>query len=87
MAHRAHGFLQDGLTQRGITIIGGTDLYCLIEVADAQRLQDGLARQGFWTRIFEYNPRWMRLGLAQDDATMARFLAALDNAQDNAQGL
>ena len=74
-------FLQDGLTQRGITIIGGTDLYCLIEVDDAQRLQDGLARQGFWTRIFEYNPRWMRLGLAQDDATMARFLSALDNAQ------
>ena len=74
-------FLQDGLTQRGITIIGGTDLYCLIEVDDAQRLQDDLARQGFWTRIFEYNPRWMRLGLAQDDATMARFLSALDNAQ------
>ena len=77
-------FLKDGLTQRGITIIGGTDLYCLIEIADAQRLQDGLARQGFWTRIFEYNPRWMRLGLAQDDATMARFLAALDQSQDNA---
>lgn len=74
-------FIQDGLSQRGITIIGGTDLYCLIQVADAQRLQDDLARQGFWTRIFEYNPRWMRLGLAQDDATMARFLAALDNAQ------
>ena len=73
-------FLKEGLAARNVTIVGGTDLYLLIDVADAARLQDDLARQGFWTRIFDSNPRWMRLGLAHDDAIMARFLTAWDHA-------
>ena len=76
--------LKKGLMARGITIIGGTDLYVLIEVEDAKTLQDNLARAGFWTRIFEHYPHWMRLGLAKDDVTTTRFLTALDNALNKA---
>ena len=76
--------LKKGLMARGITIIGGTDLYVLIEIEEAKTLQDNLARAGFWTRIFEHYPNWMRLGLAKDDATTTRFLTALDNALNKA---
>ncbi len=71
-------FLKDGLAQRGVNIIGGCDLYCLIEIDDAAAIQDGLAKRGFWTRIFDYNPGWMRIGLAQDDVMMSKFFAAWD---------
>lgn len=74
--------LKKELMARGITIIGGTDLYVLIEIEDAKTLQDKLARAGFWTRIFEHYPNWMRLGLARDDAATTRFLKALDKALD-----
>ena len=51
------------MTTQGAEIAGGTALFRLYEVDDAQAWQDRLARHHIWTRIFPYNPRWLRLGL------------------------
>ncbi|MFG6504841.1 MULTISPECIES: threonine-phosphate decarboxylase CobD [unclassified Sulfitobacter] len=54
----------DGLmTTAGAEIVGGTPLFRLYEVEDAQAWQTRLARHQIWSRIFPYNPRWLRLGL------------------------
>lgn len=47
----------------GATVLGGTSLFRLYEVADAAQWQDRLAQHHIWSRIFPYNPRWIRLGL------------------------
>lgn len=47
----------------GLQIVGGTDLFVLIEADDALTLHRALARQGIWTRAFAENPRWLRIGL------------------------
>lgn len=48
-------------------LVGGTTLFRLYEVDDAAAWQDRLARHQFWSRIFPYNPRWLRLGLPAPD--------------------
>ncbi|MEP3686120.1 MAG: threonine-phosphate decarboxylase CobD [Sulfitobacter dubius] len=54
----------DGLmTTAGAQIVGGTPLFRLYEVDDAQAWQTRLARHHIWSRVFSYNPRWLRLGL------------------------
>jgi len=65
------------LEKHDIAVIGGTDLYALAEVKDAQRLQEFLARAGIWTRIFSYAPGWIRLGLPGDAAAEAQLDKAL----------
>jgi cobalamin biosynthetic protein CobC len=54
----------DGLmTGKGAALVGGTTLFRLYEVADAQNWQHRLAQHHVWSRTFPYNPRWLRLGL------------------------
>ena len=54
----------DGLMRKaGATVVGGTDLFRLYEVNNGAAWQDRLARHHIWTRVFPYNPRWLRLGL------------------------
>ncbi|MBO9429004.1 threonine-phosphate decarboxylase CobD [Sulfitobacter sp. R18_1] len=54
----------DGLmTTAGAEIVGGTPLFRLYEVEDAQAWQTRLALHQIWSRVFPYNPRWLRLGL------------------------
>lgn len=54
----------DGLMSgAGAQIIGGTPLFRLFQVPDAQDWHDRLARHEILSRIFPYNPRWLRLGL------------------------
>ena len=54
----------DGLmTTAGAQIVGGTPLFRLYEVDDAQAWQTRLAQHQIWSRVFPYNPRWLRLGL------------------------
>ena len=58
----------DGLlTQQGAALVGGTTLFRLYEVDSAQAWQDRLARHHVWSRVFPYNPRWLRLGLPAPD--------------------
>ncbi|WP_224824032.1 threonine-phosphate decarboxylase [Cognatishimia sp. MH4019] len=44
-------------------LIGGTDLFRLYDVGDAQAFQRRLAAAHIWSRIFPYSSSWLRLGL------------------------
>ena len=48
--------------------LGGTSLFRLYEVADAQAARDHLASLHIWSRIFPYADNWLRLGLPGPDA-------------------
>lgn len=54
----------DALMQaKGAEVVGGTALFRLYDVGDAQAWHNRLAQSHVWTRIFPYERRWMRLGL------------------------
>jgi cobalamin biosynthetic protein CobC len=54
----------DALMQgKGAKLVGGTTLFRLYDVGDAQAWQDKLAGAHIWSRIFPYSTRWLRLGL------------------------
>lgn len=54
----------DALVQgKGAELIGGTALFRLYRVDDAARWQEKLALGKVWSRIFPYDPTWLRLGL------------------------
>ena len=55
------------LTSKGAQLIGGTSLFRLYQVQDAEAAQDHLAKQHIWSRIFPYAPDWLRLGLPAPD--------------------
>ncbi|WP_299295021.1 threonine-phosphate decarboxylase [uncultured Tateyamaria sp.] len=48
---------------KGAALIGGTDLFRLYRVDDAQAWQDRLARGHVWSRTFPYASDWLRIGL------------------------
>lgn len=47
----------------GLTPLGGTSLFRLYETPDANAWQTRLAQNHIWSRVFPYNPKWLRLGL------------------------
>lgn len=51
------------ITRQGATLVGGTDLFRLYDVKDASAWQSRLAQHHIWSRVFPYNPKWLRLGL------------------------
>lgn len=51
------------MTEASATCVGGTTLFRLYDVPDAKAWQTRLARGHVWSRVFPYNPRWLRLGL------------------------
>jgi cobalamin biosynthetic protein CobC len=65
------------LTKQGASLVGGTSLFRLYTVQDAAAWQDRLAQHHIWSRVFPYNPQWIRLGLpnAAGWATLERALA------------
>lgn len=73
----AAGQLDDALHAAGLTVVGGTPLFRLVEHADAAALFTRLAQAGIWTRPFAARPDWLRLGLPPDAAALARLAAAL----------
>lgn len=61
----------------------GTTLFRLYAVADAAALQDRLARARIWSRVFPYDPTWIRLGLpgrAEDWDRLTKALASAPGA-------
>jgi cobalamin biosynthesis protein CobC len=62
---------------RGTTPLGGTDLFRLYDTPDASLWQNRLAARQIWSRVFPYNPRWLRLGLPGAPEAWARLEAAL----------
>ncbi|MCK0140999.1 threonine-phosphate decarboxylase [Aliiroseovarius sp. F20344] len=55
------------MTGKGAKLIGGTTLFRLFDVGEAQAWQDRLAQSHVWSRIFPYSSRWLRLGLPHPD--------------------
>ena len=55
------------LENHGFMIIGGTGLYVLIEHDKAVDLHRHLGVAGIWTRVFEAQPKWLRIGLTDAD--------------------
>jgi cobalamin biosynthetic protein CobC len=68
----------DGLVQSaGWKLIGGTLLFRLYETGYADAAQEQLARGKIWSRIFDAQPGWLRLGLPGDELEWDRLAAAL----------
>jgi cobalamin biosynthetic protein CobC len=55
------------LAARGARLAGGTDLFRLYAVDDAEDWQNRLAAAHVWSRRFPYSRRWLRLGLPAPD--------------------
>lgn len=72
-----HQAMEATLRPSGLTIAGRNDLFFLIEDPDAAALHRHLCEAHILTRIFDYAPAWMRIGLAPDAAADARLAAAL----------
>ena len=59
--------LHEILDRHGLETIGGTDLFILVADDAAPAIHEALARRGIWTRVFDYNPGWLRIGLPPPD--------------------
>jgi cobalamin biosynthetic protein CobC len=59
--------LDVNMIDAGATLVGGTSLFRLYDVGDAAAWQTRLAQHHIWSRVFPYNPRWLRLGLPAPD--------------------
>ena len=71
------GVLQDC----GFRIVGGTDLYHLVEHGDASAICDKLKRNHILVREFENSPSLLRFGLCADEAALGRLGSALERMQ------
>lgn len=49
--------------KQGAKLIGGTTLFRLYQVQNAQAAQDHLAQNHIWSRTFPYADNWLRLGM------------------------
>lgn len=61
----------------GLRRIGGTGLFVLVEHADASALHRHLCEARILTRKFDYDARWLRIGLAPDAEGDQRLAEAL----------
>lgn len=66
------------LTDRGLTILGGTSLFRLARHPEAPAIQEDLCRAGILVRDFPERPTWLRFGLPDDQAQWTRLAAALE---------
>jgi len=69
------------LSQHGLSVFGGTPLYALAGLRNAKGLHEALARRRIWTRVFDYAPTWIRLGLPGGADKLERMSEALAEAQ------
>ena len=51
------------LSAAGLAVVGGTDLFRLVETPAAAEIHRRLGRAGVLVRSFERHPRWLRVGL------------------------
>jgi cobalamin biosynthetic protein CobC len=62
-----------------IEVGGGADLFLLIDDAEAPALHRRLAKEGIWTRLFEEEPTWLRVGIPGSEVDFTRLADALDS--------
>jgi cobalamin biosynthesis protein CobC len=65
------------LAGAGLSVVGGTDLFRLIESENAPQWFNRLGRAGIYVRRFADQPRWLRFGLPGNEEALARLAAAL----------
>ncbi|CAN5455352.1 threonine-phosphate decarboxylase CobD [soil metagenome] len=75
--HAQAAALDAVLARRGVTARGACPLFRLIETDNAAALFERLARRAILTRPFDYDPRWLRIGLPADGHALDRLDAAL----------
>lgn len=63
-----------------LKVVGGTGLFSLVEHEQASDLHRALCRAHILTRKFDYDPHWLRFGLAPDESGDRRLAEALDRA-------
>lgn len=69
--------LDAALRRHGYQSAGACPLFRLVICDDAPALFERLARRAILTRPFDYDPRWLRLGLPGSEAALARLEQAL----------
>ncbi len=69
--------LDSVLSAAGLTVVGGTDLFRLVETDGAQDLHQRLGRAGILVRSFDDHPRWLRVGLPPSADALRRLSAGL----------
>lgn len=76
-----HAGLSAVLDGAGLEVAGGTSLFSLVAHPRAAELHAHLCRRHILVRKFDYQPQWLRFGLATDaagDARLAMALAQMD---------
>lgn len=68
------------LSEQGLSVFGGTPLFALAATRNAAALHEALARRRIWTRVFDYAPTWMRIGLPGSEENLQRLRQALADA-------
>lgn len=74
-----HAALRSVLAAANLTVIGGTELFALVEHAHAASLHAHLCRNRILVRKFDYAPHWLRFGIAADAACDRKLAAALQS--------
>jgi cobalamin biosynthesis protein CobC len=69
--------LSEVLKENGLKEVGGTQLFALVELPEAERVYEGLAHQHILTRRFAHSPNWLRIGLAAHEVEYWRLSKAL----------
>jgi cobalamin biosynthesis protein CobC len=70
--------LKNMLEDAGCLIIGGTNLFCLVERPDAAALYRHLGERGIMVRAFAESPQWLRFGLPGVEAEWERLKQAME---------
>ncbi len=65
------------LAEAGVTVLGGTSLFRLVQTPAADRLFRQLGTAGIFVRRFPEHPEWLRLGLPGDESRWKRTGAVL----------
>lgn len=65
------------LREAGHPVHGGTPLFCLVDSPVAGDVFRNLLRRKIYVRRFDYNPRWLRIGLPANEEESARLREAL----------
>ncbi|MEM7432915.1 MAG: threonine-phosphate decarboxylase CobD [Pseudomonadota bacterium] len=65
------------LSHHGLGVVGGTDLFRLVQVPCAERWWQELGARGIYTRRFKWSENELRFGLPATDAELERLDAAL----------
>lgn len=73
----ARRHLDELLQERQCHVVGGTDLFRYVEVADAHELWQQLARRGIYVRRFPWSQRHLRIGLPGNADEARRLREAL----------